>query len=390
MKNVVFLGLVSFFSDFSTEMVYPLISIYLTASLGATPALVGVIEGIAESVASLLKVFSGYISDKLKRKKPFAFYGYAAGLVYKLALIFASSWAGILVARVIDRIGKGIRTAPRDSLVAESGGKGLGGAFGLHKALDMAGSAVGILCSYLLLIRSGADSFDYRRIFALSMIPAIFGLAAMLFVKEPRAEKKPQKTREPFWRDIKKIPRPLLRYLLITLVFTLGNSSNSFLLLRAKSAGYTDVTVVLLYFIYNASASVLAVPLGRLSDRVGRRSLLAFSYAMFAAVYLGFAFAGTKAGFIAAFAAYGVYAAASAGAERALIAEIAPEELRGAMLGLQSTVAGVALLPASVIAGLLMDKIGASAPFIFGAVMSAAACVMLLLLFPKKSDTIVS
>ena len=191
-KNIVFLGLVSFFADISSEMVYPLIPLYLTSAFGATPVLVGIIEGIAESVASLLKVFSGYVSDKYKRKKPLAFLGYAAGLFYKLALIFAGSWVGILFARVIDRFGKGIRTAPRDVMVSESADKEhMGKAFGIHKALDMAGSAIGILLSFFLLKSVGEGG--YKTIFALSAIPVILALAMFGFVKE---KKEPRQIKE--------------------------------------------------------------------------------------------------------------------------------------------------------------------------------------------------
>ena len=187
MRNIFALGLISFFMDVSTEMVYPLIPLYLTSVLGATPALVGVIEGIAESTASLLKVFSGYITDKYKRKKPIAFVGYATGVLYKLALIFASSWAGVLAARVVDRFGKGIRTAPRDVMVSESAAEGdMGKSFGIHKAMDMAGSAIGILLAYLLLRNLGSFSGSYRTLFVISIIPGILALLMFALVREKR------------------------------------------------------------------------------------------------------------------------------------------------------------------------------------------------------------
>lgn len=183
MINVIFLGLVSFFADLSSEMVYPLIPIYLTSVLGATPTLVGVIEGIAESLASLLRVFSGYISDKYNKKKPIAFLGYATGLVYKIALIFAGSWYGILFARIIDRLGKGIRTAPRDVMVSESADENATGkTFGIHKALDMAGSAIGILLAFVLFKSIGSDS--YKTIFIVSIIPMVLALSMFGFIKE--------------------------------------------------------------------------------------------------------------------------------------------------------------------------------------------------------------
>ena len=376
MWNVFFLGLVSFFADLSSEMVYPLIPLYLTGVFGATPALVGVIEGIAESLASLLKVFSGYISDKYKKKKPIAFIGYATGLIYKVALLMAGSWTGILGARVIDRIGKGIRTAPRDVMVSESTDNcRIGTAFGVHKALDMGGSALGILMAYLLLAGSDGD-FSYKKIFLISMIPAILSLATFPLIKEKKAARVIRK-REPFWKNIKKLDGQLKLYLVVAFLFTLGNSSNAFLLLRAKSVGFDDTNVILLYFIYNVTASLLAIPLGKHSDKVGRKRLLVAGYLVFALVYFGFAFASSKTFMITLFVIYGIYTAMIAGVERAFVAEIAPEELKGTMLGLLSTVVGIALFPASTIAGILWTAFGATVPFVFGACLSFAAALIL-------------
>ena len=378
MWNVVLLGLVSFFSDISAEMVYPIIPLYLSAAFGATPALIGLIEGIAESLASLLKVFSGYITDKFGKKKPIAFIGYAAGLVYKVALILAGSWGGVLGARVIDRVGKGIRTAPRDVMVCDSAdGNNLGKAFGVHKALDMAGSAIGIFISYLLLEKAGKTA-AYKELFAISIIPAILGLLMFFFIKEKRTHEHAKK-REPFWQNIKKLDGQLKLYLFVAFLFTLGNSSNAFLLLRAKSVGFDDNNVILLYLIFNLSASILSIPLGRLSDRVGRKKLLVAGYIVFSAVYLGFAFASSQVTIIIAFVLYGFYSAMITGVERAFIAEISPVDLKGSMLGLHSTIVGIALLPSSVIAGLLWVRFGASSPFLFGSVMSLLAAFILLL-----------
>ncbi len=379
MLNVIFLGLVSFFADISSEMVYPIIPLYLTSAFGATPAIVGLIEGIAESAASLLKVFSGYITDKYKKKKPVAFVGYTTGLLYKVALLFASSWGGILGARVIDRIGKGIRTAPRDVMVSESAENEHGGtAFGIHKALDMAGAALGILFAYLLLKTSGGN-YDFKQIFLLSMIPAALSLLMFFKIKEKK-EARTITEREPFWKNIKKLDRQLKLYLLVVFLFTLGNSSNAFLLLRAKSVGFDDTTVILLYFIYNITASILAIPAGKRSDKVGRKRSLVAGYLVFALVYFGFAFAFNKTLMIGLFVLYGVYTALTAGVERAFISEISPTELKGTILGLHSTIVGIALLPASTIAGLLWYSLGPKAPFIFGACLSLAAAIILFVL----------
>ena len=385
MLNIIFLGLVSFFTDLSTEMVYPLVPLYLATAFGATPALVGVIEGIAESVASLLKVVSGYIIDHFEKKKATAFAGYAPGVLYKVALLFARSWVGILGARVLDRVGKGIRTAPRDVLVSESADKGnMGKAFGIHKALDMSGAALGILITYFIL-RSAGDDFNYKRMFVLSIIPAVIGLCMFFFIKEKKTSHS-EKSKKPFWENIRKVDSQLRLYLIVVFLFTLGNSSNAFIILKANAVGFNVTSVILLYFIYNITASVLSIPLGKLSDRIGRKKLLIPGYLAFSLCYLGFAFASTQWMMVVIFVIYGAYTAMIAGVERAFVAEISPPELKGTMLGLHSTVAGIALLPASIIAGFLWNVFGAAAPFVFGAGLSLIAA-SILILFMKTTLT---
>ena len=383
MWNILFLGLVSFFADISAEMVYPIIPLYLTSTFGATPALVGLIEGIAESLASLLKVFSGYISDHSQKKKRLAFFGYTTGLIYKIALILATSWVGILVARVIDRIGKGIRTSPRDVMVSESApANQLGQAFGLHKALDMAGSAIGILLAYFI-IQGNLNTSTYKTLFLVSMIPALIGLGLFAFIREQKNH--PIKTREPFWKRVGELDNNLKLYLLVAFIFTLGNSSNTFLLLRAKSVGFTDSSVILLYFLYNLSASLLAFPFGKRSDKVGRRRILILGYLVFAFVYLGFGFAYNQIMIVSCFLLYGLYTAMITGVERAYIAEISPSDLKGTMLGIHSTLVGIALLPASLIAGVLWDLFGAVFPFIFGSSLALLAAILLVFFMPNQS-----
>lgn len=382
LRNIVLLGMVSCFADISSEMVYPVIPLYLTTALGATPALVGVIEGVAESLASLLKVFSGYVSDRFQKKKALAFAGYSTGLIYKIALLFASSWAGVLAARVIDRLGKGIRTAPRDVMVAESADRAsMGKAFGIHKTLDMAGSAIGILIAYFLVKNIGAEG--YRLIFAVSMLPVLAALALFGLIKESQAPRRITH-REPFWKRFKELDGKLKLYLLVTFLFTLGNSSNSFLLLRAYDFGFSASNAVLLYFIYNLTASLLALPCGKLSDNVGRKKLLVGGYLTFSLVYFGFAFCAGQWMMVGIFVLYGVFTAMTTGVERAFISEIAPPDLKGTMLGLHSTLAGIALLPASVIAGALWDNVGAQAPFVYGGAMSLLAALLLRFGLPEK------
>lgn len=384
MLNIFFLGLVSFFADISSEMVYPIIPLYLTAAFGATPLLVGFIEGIAESLASLLKVYSGYLTDKYQKKKPVAFIGYATGLIYKIALLVSTSWTGILISRIIDRIGKGIRTSPRDVMVSESAKEtDRGQAFGIHKALDMLGSAIGIILSYFILLRFKDNTSSYKLIFIISIIPAVIALLMFLFIKEKNTAY-PQKERTGFLNQFKNLDQKLKMYLLISMIFTLGNSSNSFLLLRANTAGFDATSVILLYFIYNVTASLLAIPFGRMSDRFGRKNILITGYIIFAVVYFGFGIADTKMGFMLLFMLYGIYTATTAGVERALITDIAPANLKGTMLGLQQTIVGISLFFASIIFGFLWNNFGSFIPFAFGATLSLISAILLMITFRKR------
>jgi MFS family permease len=370
-SNIVLIGLVSLFADMSTEMVYPLIPLFLTSALGATPAILGVIEGIAESVASVLKVFSGYIGDVYHNKKRLAFAGYSAGVVYKLLLLIAASWPGVLIARIIDRTGKGIRTAPRDALVAlSSGGKKLGGAFGLHKMLDMAGSALGVVLAFVFV----AAGLKYQQAFLISIIPAVIGLLVILAVREKKEAVKPGEKFD--FRGLKLSPA-LKLYLAVIFFFCIGNSSNTFLLLKAQQNGFTASQVILLYLVFNVSSSALAIPAGRLSDRFGRSRILLPGYFIYGAVYLGFALLSSKPAMWVLFFAYGAYNAFISGAERAFIAENAPSGLKGTVLGLYGMLQGIGLLLSSVIAGLLWDKINPGAPFMFGGVIGIVSAVLI-------------
>lgn len=370
-SNIVVLGLVSFFVDMSTEMVYPLVPLFLTATLGASPAIVGVIEGIAESIASLLKVFSGYIGDVYHSKKRLAFVGYSASLLYKIFLLLAASWPGVLLARVIDRTGKGIRTAPRDALVAQSSDcKNLGGSFGLHKMLDMAGSSCGALLAYLFV----ATNFGFHKAFLFSMIPAAVGILIILAVKEDGKGPGPA---EKLTLKGLKLDRNLKLYLAVIFIFCLGNSSNTFLLLKAQELGFSASQVILLYLLFNVSTSALAIPAGRLSDRFGRSKVLVPGYLIYGLVYLGFASLSSKPVIVLLFIAYGAYTAFISGAERAFIAENSPSGLKGTVLGLYGMLQGIGLLLSSTIAGVLWDSLGSGTPFLFGGVMGILSAVLI-------------
>jgi len=377
-SNIVLLGLVSLFADMSTEMVYPLIPLYLTAALGASPAIVGVIEGIAESIASLLKVFSGYIGDVYSNKKRLAFAGYSASIFYKILLLTAASWPSILFARVIDRTGKGIRTAPRDALVAQSSkGNNLGGSFGVHKMLDMAGSALGILIAYLFI----AYNIGFQKAFLFSIIPALISVLLILPVRE---DKKKNHDCEKLSLKGLKIDPKLKAYLAVIFVFCLGNSSNAFLLLKAQERGFSASHVILLYLAYSISASLLAIPAGRLSDKIGRSRILVPGYLIFGLVYLGFGLLSSNWAMVLLFIAYGAYQALISGAERAFIVEKSPAGLQGTLLGLYGMIQGIGLLLSSIIAGLLWANINSNVAFLFGGILGIASAAAISILLKKS------
>lgn len=371
MFNIIILGLVSLLTDISSEMVYPIIPLYLVNRLGATPALVGVIEGIAESLASLLKVFSGYHSDRLQSRKPLAIFGYGFSGLAKLLLIFATSWPWVLWGRIGDRFGKGVRTAPRDALIAESADKEkMGQAFGLHRALDSLGAVIGVALAFYFLTKYKGD---YQAVFLWSLVPAFLGVACLFTVKEKMVKKKDRVKRLSLsWSVLN--PR-LKKFLIVVFIFALGNSSNQFLLLRAQDIGFGTSTVILLYLLFNVVYTIAAFPLGALSDRVGRRALLVLGYIFYGLVYFGFALATSGYQLWLLFGFYGIYSAATEGVEKALVSEIAPENQRATLIGLHATLVGIGLLPASIIGGALWNFFGSSATFYFGGTLGLLAAL---------------
>ena len=377
MFNIVILGLTSLLTDIASEMVYPLIPFFLTTTLGASPAILGIIEGVAESIASVLKVFSGYFSDRLKNRKGLTIIGYAASTVGKFFLYVAGGWGTVFCARVVDRLGKGMRTAPRDALIAESAEEGKRGkAFGLHRALDTFGAIVGVLLAYAFLT---ANSSDYARVFLWSLIPAGLGVGLLVLVRERKPDR-PPKLPSLRWRLL---PRKLRQFLIVSLVFTLGNSSNTFLLLRAKDLGFPTTGAILLYLVYNIVYGFVSYPAGNMSDRFGRKRLLVAGYGLYGLVYFGFAFVGTSDSAWALwglFGMYGLYSALTDGIEKAFIADLAPENLRATAIGLHATMVGIGLFPASFIAGELWSSAGPMAAFSFGGTMGIAAALALSLL----------
>lgn len=397
-KNVFVLGLVSFFTDISSEMLYPIIPIFLTAVLGAPMAVVGVIEGIAESTASILKVVSGWLSDISGKRKPFVVSGYSFSAISKPLLALAYTWHFVLAARFIDRFGKGVRTSARDALIADSTETVYRGkAFGLHRSLDTAGAVIGPFLALTLFYYLNGN---YRSIFLIAFIPAIISVAILfLFVSEKKSKRKDMAERFK-WSDF---GREFKLLLLISIVFALGNSSNVFLILRAEDifkSGINEVplmiitifgpmailaAVVLSYVVQNITSSIASMPAGSLSDKIGRRNVLAGGYVIFLIVYLGFAL--IERGYMVwiLFAIYGFYIAMTDGVSKAFIVDLVPTEKRGTAIGMYYTVTGVLALLASIVAGLLWDYIGPYAPFLFGGAAAFAAAVMLMVLLPEHN-----
>ena len=377
-SNIVLIGLVSLFVDMSTEMVYPLIPLFLTSALGASPAIVGIIEGIAESIASLLKVFSGYVGDVYQNKKRLALIGYSSSVVYKIILMLSTSWVGVLAARIVDRTGKGIRTAPRDALVAQScDKKKLGGSFGLHKMLDMAGSALGASLALIFV----ATGFGFEKAFLYSIIPAIIGILIIPAIRENKIKK--QDGAKLKLKGVKLDGR-LKSYLAVIFIFCLGNSSNTFLLLKAQERGFSISQVLLLYLIFNVSTSILAIPSGKLSDKLGRSAILVPGYLIYGLVYIGFATLASKTAIVFLFIAYGAYTAFISGAERAFISEAAPPDFKGTLLGIYGMLQGIGLLFSSIIAGAMWGGINSNAPFWFGGILGIVSALLITIVLGRK------
>lgn len=378
-RNVVILGLVSFFNDVASEMIYPLVPIFLTSVLGAPVSIVGLIEGIAESIASILKVVFGWLSDKLRKRKPFIVTGYSLSTVSKIIFGLAYSWPFVLLARFIDRFGKGTRTSARDALIAESSEASVRGkTFGFHRALDTLGAVVGPL---LALVAIKALDNNIRLIFFLSFIPAFIGVLLLLFfVKEKGRKQKNSSDFQFHWRDID----PSFKvFLLISFIFALGNSSNAFLILRAQNLGLSVTMVILVYVHYNFVYAIFSIPAGIISDKIGPKKLLLAGFLLFALIYLFFGLI-TKSLFLwLLFPFYGIYMALTEGVSKAYISNLVPQEKIGTAFGIYQTTIGLCAFFASWIAGMLWSYVGISSPFIFGSMMAILAALLFIVLGKK-------
>ena len=371
-RNVIALAAVSFLTDVSSEMIYPLLPVFLTTVLGANASFIGAIEGAAETTAALLKLASGWWSDRVRKRKPLVFWGYAIASTMRPLVAIATSAVQVLLIRVADRVGKGIRNAPRDALIAESVDPSIRGrAFGFHRAADHAGGVVGPLIAFAVLSYHVAE---LRTVFWLAAIPGVLSVLVVAFAVRDVPRSVQSATTQP-----PDLSQPLgarfWRVLAVIFVFTLGNSTDAFLLLRASQLGVPVALAPILWAALHVVKSASSTPGGALSDRIGRRPTLIMGWALYAAVYFGFARASVAWQAWALFAVYGVFFGLTEGSERALIADLVPLERRGTAFGWYNLAIGLGALPASLMFGYVWDHAGPATAFVMGASLALAAAI---------------
>ncbi|MDX9929972.1 MAG: MFS transporter [Bacteroidales bacterium] len=372
-RNILFTGLTSFLTDTSVKMIYSVMPMFLM-SIGASKASLGLIEGVAESTASLIKALSGFWSDRIGKNKPFMLAGYAVSALILPFYAFVISPLQVLLLRFAERFGKGIRTAPRDSLIAASvNSNETGRGFGFQKAMDNSGAIAGPLLAFALL---SLFPGNYRLIFILAGIPAIAGIFVIIFgIKEAR------KIRTDLIRKFRfsDFSRRYWFFLAIIFVFTLGNSTDALLLVKANEAGIKVAFIPLVYLVTNVVSVVAAIPAGSLSDRIGKERLLIAGFLIYAVVYLLFGMNMGDRAILILFALYGLYSAATDGIQKAFVADMTDANKKGTALGIYNALLGITLLPASIIAGILYDRVNSSVPFFFGSAMAAIAFVLMII-----------
>ena len=380
-RNIFYTGLNSFFTDTSTKMIYSVMPLFLM-SIGASKTQISLIEGIAESTASIMKALSGFWSDKIGKNKPFMIIGYATTALITPLYAFVINPIQVLVLRFIERLGKGVRTAPRDSLISASIKKNeTGKSFGFHKMMDNSGAILGpLLASSILFFRPG----DFKTIFILAAIPAIIGVFIIIFlIKEKKKQEKVTRSKVAF----KHLPKNYYIFLFIIGVFTLGNSTDSLMLIRLSETGINESFVPLIYMIFNTVSVLLAVQIGKLSDKIGRVKLIILGFLIYSFVYLMFGAFNNITVFILMFVLYGVYSALTDTCQKALVSDLVNKEMKGTGFGLYHAVLGIMLLPASAIGGYLYDNVSPSATFYFGSSLSLIAAIMMILFMVKlKND----
>jgi MFS family permease len=384
--NVFFLGIVSLLTDISSEMIFTLVPLFLFNVLRIGTPIIGLIGGLSESADAVFRILSGWLSDRVGRRKPLAVVGYSISTIAKPFMYLASSWGGVLAVRFGDRLGKGIRTSPRDALVADSvSAKERGKGFGLHRAMDTFGAVLGLAIAAIIIyfVQGGELKLSpetYKWLIVVGIVPAVLAIAVLLFFVHERKKASPGAQQ--------KLPRIGLAgfdtrfklFLVVMAVFTLGNSSDFFVILRAQNLGSSVIYVVLMLVVFNLVYAVTALPAGVLSDRLGRRRVIILGWFIYVLVYLGFALASELWQVWLLFAGYGLYYGVVEGVARAFVADLVPKERRGTAYGLYHGVVGMSLLPASLIAGWLWQAYSPAVPFYFGAGLAFIAMLGIMAL----------
>jgi MFS family permease len=375
------LALSSLFADISTEMLYPVLPIFLTQTLHAGGSIVGLVDGFAQATQNVVQGFSGALSDRLRRHKLIALIGYLVAAFAKPLMGLATAWEGLLGARLLDRVGAGTRSPPRDALIAASvHEKDRGRAFGLEGVGDNAGAFLGPLLAVVLLY---AMHFGIRTIFYLALVPGLLAFCMVLFVSEGSAA---VTAKAKIDLRLRQFPQGYWKYLLATALFNLGNSSNAFLILRTQDSGVSMRSTILIYAAFNLAAALISYPAGVLSDRIERRSILLFSFLIFLVSYLGFAFTQNHFLIIALFIFYGLFQGIFRAVGKTLASDFVPPAMRASAIGWYSTTVGLSQLAASLVAGVLWDRVGHGAVFIVGAGFAAAGSAALLVLVPHTRE----
>jgi MFS family permease len=395
-RNVLALSFVSLLNDTSSEIIYPLLPAFLALTLGASPFAIGIIEGLAESLASLLKLASGYLSDKFGTRKFPVFFGYSLAAITRPVLAFVTSWPQVLVVRMADRAGKGIRGAPRDALLAASvPANKRGFAFGFNRAADHAGAVLGPLVAFGLFVWIAADpqnptALEYRNVFLYASIPVVIGLIVIaIFVHDEHKEIRDTET-PPLKLSLREFDSNFKRYLLIIALFTLSNSTDAFLLLRAQEAGVSLAMIPLLWMVLHISKVLSSLVGGELSDRFGRKRMIFLGWIIYAMVYAGFAFVSSAWQAWALFIIYGTYFGLTEGVEKALVADMVENEKRGTAYGLYNMAYGITVFPASLLFGLVWTQLGSSTAFIASAAISLIAAALLFTIRSRRPARVVN
>ncbi len=374
------LALASLFTDISTEMLYPVLPVYLTQTLGASGLVVGVIEGVATGAQNLIQGVSGSLSDRLQRRKPVALAGYALAALAKPLIGISAAWQGVLGARFLDRLGTGVRSAPRDALIAASADRtSRGRAFGLEGAGDNLGAFLGPLITVGLLL---ILHIELRTIFYLAIFPGFLAFATVLLVRERRTAVQAKAKLE---IGLSHLPGPYRRYLVATLVFGAGNSSNAFLILKTREFGASLALTVLIYAGFNLVAALVSYPAGAFADRFGRRGLLISAYTIFFLTYLGFAIAPSLDWVAGLFVLYGAFQGIFRAVGKALVSDLVPEHLRASGIGWYSAAIGLSGLIAGLVGGLLWDRVGHASVFLYGAAFAALGAAAFIALVPARA-----